>query len=328
MRIAIIGTGSIGRRHIGNLLKLGVQDIVAVSEHNRRSDLKIDGSDIAISHDFNTTLEEGVDAVFICNPTSMHLSYVKTALRAGVHIFLEKPAATSANGVEEMVQLANDHNTIIAVGHQYRFNKMLNAFRSKVDDGLLGSLLSVEGNLGEHIADYHPEEDYRQSYAARADLGGGVLLTQIHQIDYLNWIFGPFDSVYAIGGKCSALNIDVEASVSYLLRTHSCVPVFGHLDYLQRPKRVTLSATGDKGRLDWDYFANRLTFTPASLDATPVIEETIFDRNAMFLDLTQDFLTAITTGGLPRSTLRDGLTALQIVDAIKTSFQKNLVVEL
>ena len=320
MKTAVVGTGSIGRRHIGNLLALRMCDVVAVSEHGRRSCLEIDGTAVPVVHDFDTVLTDaGVGAVIISNPTALHLDYTRRAILAGKHVYLEKPASVSADGVSQLIDAATKAGVVVAIGTQYRFNELLVRLRERIHAGDAGLIVSVEAHLGEHIADYHPDEDYRQSYAARSELGGGVLLTQIHQIDYINWIFGPFHSAYAIGGRRSGLEIDVEDCVSYLLHGRDGISVYGHLNYLERPKRVDLTVTGTQGTFAWHYFANSLSFMPAKLDAQEIVEQRTFDRNAMFVATMRDFLDVVRTGGQPRATLEDGCAALRIVDAIKSA---------
>jgi predicted dehydrogenase len=316
MRIAVIGTGSVGRRHLGNLVGLEKVDAVAVSENGRLEKLEIEGRNVPVLHSAAEAYKDA-DAVVIANPTVFHRPYLQDALEAGCHVYLEKPAGTSAEGLDELADLADEKGLVVAMGTQNRFHDRLDDLRTALAAGEAGQILNVVANLGEHIADYHPGEDYRQSYTARAELGGGILLTQIHQIDYLNWLFGPFSRVAAVGGKQSDLDIDVEDNVTYLLQGASGVPVVGHLDYLQRPKRVSLELYGTARSYRWDYFANRLETTAAALNAVPQISESPFDRNALFRRAMANFLGAIETGTAPRSTLRDGIAALRIVDAIR-----------
>lgn len=324
MKIAVIGTGSIGQRHLSNLRRLGIDDLIAVSEHHRHDRVEIDGTEVVVCHDFETALAERLDAVVIANPTSLHLDYLRRAVDAGCHIFLEKPAAITADGLLAVEKAAADRGLVIAMGTMYRFNERLESLRARVLAGEIGRVLCAESVIGEHIADYHPDEDYRLSYTARADLGGGVLLTQIHQIDWLHWTFGPFASVFASGGHLSALDIDVEDSATYMLRGLDGTPAYGHLDYLQRPKRAGLSVTGTDGRLDWNLFDHTLTLQPAANDAEPEIVQGPYDRNAMFIASMLDFLECIKSGARPRSTLTDGRETLEIVDAIKASIKSGM----
>jgi predicted dehydrogenase len=328
MRAAIIGVGSAGRRHIENLLALGVTDIVAISEFNKLAELTIGGTVIPVAHSADAAFSPDIDIVIIANPTALHLDLTQRAVEANKHIYLEKPAATSAKGLAALCQDIKTRGLICALGTQNRFNPRLEEMRDRLKAGDAGVVYAVHAMLGEHIADYHPEEDYRQSYTARAALGGGVLLTQIHQIDYLNWLFGPFESIFAVGGKRSDLEIDVEDCSTYLLNGANGIAVQGHLDYLQRPKRVSVEVLGTAGKFDWDYFGNTLSFTPAEMDASSEVIQSSFDRNAMFMDCMRDFLDGIRHGTQPRANLSDGLTALRIVDAIKESMSTHNSVEL
>jgi predicted dehydrogenase len=319
MKIAVIGTGSVGRRHIENLLAYHDHDILAVSEHSQRSELIIGDSSVPLIYSMDDALKQNCDAIIIANPTIFHLPCLRKAIAANCHVYLEKPVSVSAAGLEEIAEDANRRSLVVAVGTQNRFHERLEDLQKALKTGAPGLILNVVANLGEHIADYHPREDYRTSYTARAELGGGILLTQIHQIDYLNWLFGPFTEVAAIGGKQSQLDIDVEDSVTYLLYGSAGVPVIGHMDYLQRPKRVSLEVIGSDCSYRWDYFTNRLETTPATLDAETTVLETPFDRNALFQRAMDNFLKSIENESSPRSTLKDGIDTMHIVDAIRVA---------
>jgi predicted dehydrogenase len=322
-----VGTGSAGLRHLANLARLGVDELVAVSEHLRRRDVVVDGRKVCVIHDYDAALDV-VDAVVIANPTSLHHDYLARAVSAGCHVLCEKPVSTAATGLVALADEADRMGVTVAVGCQFRFNQMLGRLRERVLQGELGTILDVGAQLGEHLADYHPDEDYRQSYAARRRLGGGVLLTQVHQIDYLHWIFGPFDTVFAVGGHVTDLEIDVEDSASYLLRSTSGIPVRAHLDYLQRPKRQSLTVIGTGGQLSWDYHRNELCSVPPVPDAAPEVDHEPFDRNTMFVDLMHDFLTAVERSEPPRTTLRDAAAVLEVVDGIKASMHHGRAVPL
>ena len=103
------------------------------------------------------------------------------------------------------------------VGYQLRFHPCLLALQRALHENSLGHLLSVRAHVGEYLPGWHPYEDYRQMYASRSDLGGGVLVTQIHEFDYLYALFGLPRRVFAIGGHWSHLEIDVEDVASTLM---------------------------------------------------------------------------------------------------------------
>lgn len=317
---AVVGTGSIGRRHIANLIATGLADPVAISTFSRRDSLEVLGQPVPVLHRLEDALiDPAVQYVFIASPSVYHLELALRAVAAGRHVYLEKPASTSSAGISGLIAAAREARVTVAVGTQFRFHPLLVRLRDALLREELGTVIAVEAHLGEHIADYHPGEDWRQGYAACAELGGGVLLTQIHQIDYLDWLFGPFESVFAAGGRRGDLGIDVEDCVTYLLRTRSALGVVGHLNYLERPKKVTLSVTGTRATFAWDYFANALTITPAILQGRPQTHSEPFDRDVMFRAALADFFAAVAERRPPRGDLVSAERGLRIIDTIKRS---------
>jgi predicted dehydrogenase len=312
---AVVGTGSAGTRHARNLLDAGL-DVVFVS---RTADgpRSVGTKEVTVVDDLGAALA-AADVAVVANPTSLHLDVLRRAIESGCHVLCEKPVATGASGVRAVAARAAAQGLVIAVDCQMRFHPLAVEMRELVRDGAIGVVVDVESTQGEHLADYHPDEDYRTSYAARADLGGGVLLTQIHQLDLLYWLLGPFDTAFAVGGPRSELELDVEDTVSYLLRSATGVPARGHVDYTQRPKRFEVTVTGTGGRVQWDYYAGMLRHHRADGSSERATDPS-FERNSMFRALVDDFLTAIDEQGSPRTTLSDAAHELAVVDAVKRS---------
>jgi len=325
MRIAVVGTGSIGQRHLATLLALGETELVAVSEHGRRAELTVDGVDIPVTHRLDEALGDA-GLVVVATPTSMHRHQAAAAVAAGCHVLVEKPVGDSSAGLVAVADAAVDRGLVAAAAHQFRFEPGLVALREMVAAGDLGTILTVEAHQGEHLADYHPDEDYRTGYAARRALGGGVLRTQIHHIDVIDWIFGPLTRVFASGGHRTDLEVDVEDTASYLFRTADGTSVHGHLDYRQRPRHVSMAVVGSEGRVDWDHYAGRLVHTPFAPGAEPVERTWPYDRTGMFTAQWQDVLAAVRTGSAPRTPLRDGIRAVSLIEAIERSMMIDEVV--
>ena len=134
--------------------------------------------------------------------------------------------------------------------------------------------------VGEYLPDWHPWEDYRQSYASRKELGGGALLVQIHEMDYLYWLFGKPSRIYAVGGQLSSLEVDVEDTVSTLMDCAG-VPVHLQQDFVQRPSRRTLLIVGNEGKIFVDFNALSLQVHRGSGE---IVENRVwqgFDRNQL-----------------------------------------------
>ena len=110
-------------------------------------------------------------------------------------------------GMDNLVDAVAANHLIVAVGCQLRFHPALELFKKHLDEESVGPVLAVRAEVGEYLPGWHPYEDYRQSYAARQSMGGGVIFTLIHEIDYLAWLFGVPRRVFAIGGHLSARRI-------------------------------------------------------------------------------------------------------------------------
>ncbi len=144
--------------------------------------------------------------------------------------------------------------------------------------------------LGRIPARLHPWEDYRKSYTSRADLGGGVVNTLSHPLDYLRWLLGYVDTISASTSNIG-LQLEVEDTADIELRFLSGVLANVHLDYLQRPGEHTLKIVGSEGTILWD---NATTTAKLYRASTGNWEEVSpppgFERNAMFLDEMRHFI--------------------------------------
>jgi predicted dehydrogenase len=167
-------------------------------------------------------------------------------------------------------------------------------------------------------------------YASRADLGGGVVLSQIHELDYLYWLFGMPRRVLAIGGHLSSLEIDVEDTASILM---DCVvdgrpiPVHLHQDYIQRPPSRSCQVIGNDGKILVDFCALSLTRYDGK---GQLVENTTFEnlqRNQLFLDEMNHFLACIEGRETPIASLHDGAQSLRIALAAKESLVSGRLVE-
>lgn len=344
MKVLFIGLGGIGQRHLRNLQAIAGDDLEVIAFRERNSSQVIsdklaveEGADIQshfglkIFHNLNHALAENPSVAFVCNPTSMHLAAAKAAAEHGCHLFIEKALSDSLDGVEELITLAESKKLVCMVGYQMRFHPCLTALEKILISGTLGRILAVNAEVGEYMPAWHKYEDYRQLYAARRDLGGGVIVSQIHEFDYIQWLFGPPISVYAVGGHLSSLEIDVEdvASITMTCIQHGQkIPVHLHQDYLQRPPTRTCKVVGDKGKVLLDLIGLNLTHYDHDGNVVTHADFSGFERNQLFIDQTRHFLECVRTGGNPGVTLRGGAQSLRMAMAAKQSIETGEVVML
>lgn len=314
----IVGFGSIGRRHLENLYRLGVRRFGLVRRRPDPPDgLHLPEADIAVYTDLDTALAQGYGLAVVCNPSSLHVATASACLAAGCAVYLEKPVAAARDGVDALAARAAGRT--LAVGCQFRFHPQVEQMHRWIRAGRIGAPLHAHIEVGQYLPDWHPGEDFRAGYAARPELGGGVVLTLIHEIDYANWLLGPLRVAFAAGGAISPLAIPVEDVVAATLLTAETRPVQLAMDYWRRPAQRRLSIVGTAGHLQWDYFAGTLVFTDREGNAEAGALPPGWTRNDMFLAGMADFLAAAAGRGAPRTPLADGIAALDLALAIKAA---------
>jgi predicted dehydrogenase len=276
-------------------------------------------------------LEEGPDVTFVCNPSSMHLSVALEAVRAGSHVFIEKPLSDRMDGVPELIEETERRGLVGAVGFQIRFHPGIVRMRQLLAEGAIGNLVAVRAVVGDYMPDYHPYEDYRETYNARRDLGGGVLLSLIHELDYLMLLFGEPVRLFALGGHFSDLKIDVEDIASMLFDCRSGdrpLPVSLQLDFLQKPAVRNCEVVGDSGKIVLDLTVPRLVRYGRDGSALERAEWSDLQRNALFLEEMRRFLGACRGEGEPGCSLADGARSLVVALAARRSIETGALVEL
>lgn len=328
MKVLIAGLGSIGRRHLRNLQILGERDIILYRTH--RSTLPDDElSEFLVETDLKTALDHDPDAVIVSNPTSHHLDVAIPAARRGCDILLEKPISHTMEGVTDLATVVRDEQVNVLVGYQYRFHPSLQKMNELLKTGAIGRPLSARSHWGEYLPNWHPWEDYRKGYSARADLGGGVILTLSHPLDYLRWLFGEVEEVWASSGSYGDLELDVEDTAEISLRFSKGMIASVHLDYNQQPPAHHLEVIGTDGTIQWNYSDGAVRWYQGDNNAwqtwsTPQK----FERNEMFLAQMRHFL-AVARGEInPVCSLDDGIQALRIALAALESGQSKKLVRL
>jgi predicted dehydrogenase len=281
MKLLIAGLGSIGRRHLQNLLAMGERDIVLF--RSRLSTLPDDElASFPVETDLDAALAHRPDAVIVSNPTSLHLDVAIPAAEAGCHLLLEKPVSHSLERIEELLTAVKRGGSQVLMGFQFRFHPTLQMAAQLLAEGSIGRLVAARAHWGEYLPNWHPWEDYRQGYSARADLGVGVILTLCHPLDYLGWLLGRPELTWACTGTLGDLGIPVEDVAEIVLRFPN--GAIGSV-HLYRAAEAT-----------WE------SFSPPDG----------FERNWMFMEEMRHFLAIARGQAAPRCTLDDGIHALEI----------------
>lgn len=326
MKFMIAGLGSIGRRHLRNLIALGEHDILLYRTF--RSTLPDDElSEFPFETDLPAALSQKPDGVIIANPTALHLEIAIPAALAGCHLLIEKPISHTMDGIDDLVKALDTGGGKALVAFQFRFHPGLQRIKNLLDDNAIGRPTSVRAHWGEYLPSWHPWEDYSKGYSARRDLGGGVILTLCHPLDYLSWLLGEVHTIWAFGDHLSDLHLDVEDTAEIGLKFSSRLIGSVHLNYIQRPARHHLEIVGTHGTIRWDNSNDAVEFFRAyahkEFEAKPAWKvfptPRSFERNDMFLSLMEHFIGVVNGKQEPRCTIDDGIQSLRLaLEALKS----------
>lgn len=314
-KILVVGYGSVGRRHAANLQHLGCNNLIFL--RSGRPDV-IDqtpppGEQIS---DVTEALALGVSAAIIATPSALHLDAALPLAEHGCHLFIEKPVTTDCDieRCEKLISIVQKQDLVTMIGCQFRFHPLLRALREGVQNQRIGTVMEAQAEWGEYLPDWHPWEDHREGYAAREELGGGVLLTLIHPIDYLYWLFGHATEVQAEYGKQAELETKVPDDWAKLqIRFQQGIHARVHLDYIQRPAVHRLSVQGDRGRATLDFHAGELVWTTDGGKKSRHSADSDYTRNDMFIAEMKHFLDCVAARKATELPLEEGLACLRIV---------------
>lgn len=233
MRLAFVGMGSIGKRHLRN---------VCVYLDGRGQAYSIDLYRSGHGGQLDSTLAEKVrrtlssegeipdtyDAVFITNPTAMHYETIRKFAPAATAMFIEKPVFHIPDVDPEALGLLQ--NGIYYVACPLRYHPVLQYVRKHIP---YQEAYAAQAICSSYLPDWRPGTDYRRCYSARRDMGGGVDIDLIHEWDYLTWLFGPVTAGVSMKGQISALEIDSCDIAAYLAKAERTFLEL-HLDYFGR----------------------------------------------------------------------------------------------
>ena len=317
--VLIAGYGSIGKRHLENFLQLKDIQLTVYTKRNDLQLLKKKG--IKVSNSLTECLKENPDIGVIANETSLHTPIAIKLAKEGLDLFLEKPLSNSLKDIEKLRAIVKKKKLITQMGCNLRFHPCIKKIKSLIEQEKIGKIISAQVQNCSYLPDFHRWEDYRKSYAARKDLGGGVILTQIHEIDYMYWFFEEVENVVSISGKFSKLDVTAEDYVSSLLRFKNKVIGELHMDYFQRPSFRSCKIRGTKGEIYWDSDNNCVNIYNMNKKRWETKFDSDFSNNldtySSYVEELKHFLKCVKHRKETINNLEQGIATLKIALAIK-----------
>jgi predicted dehydrogenase len=272
MKILFTGLGSIGLRHL-KLLKQRNEDHRFLAYRSGKGGNIKKYSDVEEYADLQQALQEKPDVVLITNPTHLHIPTALSCARAGCDLFIEKPLSDSLGGVAELEKLAVEKDLITYLACNLRFHPVLVKISELLEAGKIGAVRYFRVECGSYLPGWRSGRDYRSSYSADPNRGGGVLLDLIHEIDYSCWLFGLPDNVKGAARKISDLEIKSNDFSEMIFEYDADLSGSIQLDYFSQVPRRTVEIQGEKGMLVGDLLKNNVKLQTTEAEELIEFEE-------------------------------------------------------
>ena len=329
MKALIIGMGSIGRRHLRLLRELidveilcfrsGKGRVVPGFDNNYRFKT-VDNLDQAIG--------ERPDFAIIASPTSLHVENALTLARASIPFLIEKPVSDRLEGLDILKKTVLEKNLPVIVGFQLRHHPGYKQLLQLINSGEIGTPLSFHGYVGQYLPDWRPEEDYRMSYSAKRDLGGGVILDLCHEIDIAISIFGQVVRVSSFCDHYSDLEIETEDMADIIMEHQGRRLSHVHLNYLERQYEWVTRIMGSLGTVIWDYGRGYVEIIRPDGTTGRWNDPDGLERDWLFREQLKQWLEILDGKNVPAVSLDDGIIVTRVALAAKLSSEEKRHIEL
>jgi len=341
MRVLFVGLGGVGQRHLRNLLDIDPNiNISAVRKIKRNFEI---GNDVTpdyttgISKKYNITIYSSIadamkfkpDFAVVANPTRYHVSTALDLVSEGIPVFLEKPISDNYDGLGDLLRISRDKDVIVMTGYMMRFNPGALKVKELIDNQRIGRIYSVVLIVNSYMPSWHCYEKYNEFYAGMKSLGGGVILTEIHEVDLLNWYFGTPKRLWAVGGKLSPLDLDVEDSVSIMFDQEyngNCFPVSLIMSFVQKSPLRKMLIQGEHGSIEWDIAISKVFIEDKSNNQSEVFDYSDFQRNKMFIAEISHFIDCLREGKEPITSIHKVIGGHYTALAMKESLMKGDII--
>jgi len=331
MNILIVGFGSIGQRHLKNLMDNYPDNKFSVLKYSQNKQVIQNCEiiqnrtiydyykDVKFFQDFQNIDLKNINCAFICNDANHHIEISAELIKYDIDLFIEKPIDMNLDKAINFRNSLLHTKSIAVVGYQSQFHPVYLKMKQLISD-LEDDINYVEIKWANYLPFYHPYEDYTKRNSGKASLGGGVLLALSHEINTLNTLFPSNKVLYSNLGYSKNFKIDTEDNVFSVLKKNN-IKINFTLGYAQVfEERYIKVQTLDKYIIG-DYVMNKVTIYGKS-----GIEEEFqyeLERNELFLSELKFFFKCVESRKVEINTVEQSIKDLELVNNIKKMNKNN-----
>lgn len=244
-----------GRRRIRNLLHIGGHELRAFEPDAERRAAATNEHGVEVFAAREEGLAWGPDALVISTPPDHHHEYALLAAQHGLHFFTE--ASVIPGETQALIDAVGSQPIVAAPSCTMRFHPGIQTLRRRIEEGAVGRPLLVLHHVGQHLADWHPWEDYRRFYVGRRETGAAREIVPF-ELNWMSYLFGPVQTVQGVCRKVSALEVDIDDVYAAVIGFASGVQATLVIEVISRPGVRAARVVGEEGTLIWDFAARQV----------------------------------------------------------------------
>lgn len=264
------------------------------------------------------------DFMIVSNPTSLHLKYILKSIDYNIDALIEKPVASDFTQIKKVEGKIKNRKNKICLGYNLRFHPIFTKIKEIINSGKFGKVLKAELYVGEYLPFWHPYENYRKSYAAKKELGGGALRTLSHEIDVGQCLFGNYNKIFARTSKISDLDTNVDDSTDIFAEMKNRIILKISMDYLNPLGIRKGEMFFEKGLLKYNFLRKEIMFTDYKNKENKILLKiNHYDYNEQYKLQMINFLTK---NNKELCSLEEGINVLNVIDKCEESNRKGRMI--
>lgn len=312
-RLLICGLGSIGKRYLKLILDKWPNIKIGIFSSQQLSSIKDSYKIDFITNNLNESLKWKPNAVFICNPASLHIEYAIFFLKMNIPVLIEKPLGTGNENINDYKMLEKLSKKCVAlVGYVLRHEEEFKYLNNFLNNKKFGNIIYGNFKCSSWLPDWRKNLNYNQSVSVKKNLGGGVLLELSHEIDLALSFLGKINLIDAKLENSGKLNIDVEDKVYLFGKTDTCKQIIINLDFCSKKSQRITYLKSENGSIKWDLFEKYIEIQILNQDKK-IISFTK-DPNVKYINQIEHFFYCINKRTKPSCKIEDGIMVLDIVN--------------
>ncbi len=319
-RIIISGFGSIAKKHIRIIKKFWPSLEIGIY---KQGELSFCDELLLISKklsSYQECINWKPNYIIIASPSSFHLDQALFFAGEGIPTFIEKPIGYGNEQESSWNKLLSISKKVpIMIGYVFRHDECLKPFQNILSQNNFGKIIEIESYCGSWLPDWRPNSNFKKSVSAQKNLGGGVLLELSHEIDLINFLFGPIEIKYASIQNTNSFDINVEDIAFIHATCESCNFINLNLNFCTRPAERYLKIRFSNTNITW--YLNNQVIKIKGMDG----EENIFyksekNQDYKYKEQFKNFLKLVQNNESNPCSVKEGYESLSLICKAKNTF--------